>query len=155
MPLAIGDLAPDFEAEAHDGSRLHLADLRNRKRVVLYFYPKDFSFFCSKEACGLRDIMLDGAAREAVIVGVSRDSLERHRAFAKAHALVFPLVSDERLQLATKYRATSVVGKSVFGMANRVTYVIDRRGFIAGVIEGELSAKKHVDGVRAILPRIP
>jgi peroxiredoxin Q/BCP len=154
MALTVGTPAPPFEAEAHDGRVVRMADLVGKRRVVLFFYPKDFSFFCTREACGLRDVSLEAFARDTTFVGISRDSVERHRAFAQTHKLVFPLVSDASCRLGSLYQATSVI-RSALGMLSRVTYVIDRRGLIQGVIEGDLTAKRHVDGVRELLPRLP
>ncbi len=93
LPDLVGKTAPDFTAAAHDGTSVHIAALKG-KPVVLYFYPKDETPGCTKEACAFRDSWQAIAATGAVLVGVSGDSLESHRSFAAHHHLPFLLVSD-------------------------------------------------------------
>src|SRR6185503_1461565 len=90
-----GDPAPDFAAEAHDGTRFKLSDFRGQKAVVLFFYPSDGTPVCTAEVCAFRDSFADFAEAGAVVIGVSRDSLESHRDFAAKQRLPFLLVSDQ------------------------------------------------------------
>lgn len=152
MPLPVGELAPPFEAQSYDGTPVRLAEHLGRRRVVLFFYPRDFSFFCTREACGFRDLARAMPRVDVIFVGISRDSAERHREFAKRFEIPFPLVSDTSCQIGTLYRATSMI-RSAMGVNARVTYVIDRTGRIQTVIEGALTAMKHVEGVRAVLEK--
>src|SRR5690349_14700771 len=95
-PLKVneGDLAPDFTANTQAGGKVSLKDLRG-KNVILYFYPKDNTPGCTKEACGFRDEFADFKAKGAVILGVSTDSPKAHDKFAQKYKLPFTLVSDE------------------------------------------------------------
>jgi len=93
--LDVGDRAPDFTAVAHTGQRVSLADFHAKQVVVLYFYPKDGTPVCTAEACAFRDAYEDFAQAGAVVIGVSGDSLDRHRDFAERQRLSFLLLSDE------------------------------------------------------------
>ncbi len=117
--LQVGSAAPDFSSEAHDGQKLQLSALKGHD-VVLYFYPKDETPGCSIEADAFRDSYEKIKSSGAVLIGVSADSLDSHREFAKGHSLPFPLISDPKGELATKYgvpftavtaRNTIVIGK--------------------------------------------
>src|SRR5215471_14936554 len=100
--VTVGKAPPDFSATAHDGTRLHLAEL-NGKPVVVYFYPKDETPGCTKEACAFRDAW-DGLAKKGVVlIGVSTDDAASHKAFAEHHKLPFHLVSDPNGDLAKAF----------------------------------------------------
>jgi peroxiredoxin Q/BCP len=146
-------MAPDLEATAHDGRKVSFAELRGKKLVVLYFYPKDFTSICTAESCGFRDMYSTLAAADVEVVGVSLDSKESHRRFAERYKLPFPLVSDKTKELTQKFGALSTI-RSFLGIARRLTYVIDKEGKIAGVFEGELSASPHLEGVRALIRKL-
>jgi peroxiredoxin Q/BCP len=143
--LAVGTPAPDFEATAHDGTRVHLADLRGRD-VVLYFYPKDDTTGCTKEACSFRDAWAQLQAAGVVVLGVSTQDNPSHVAFAQKYHLSFPLLPDERGELAAKYRVSLHDG-----LARRVTYLIGKDGRIAHVwprVDVERHAREILDVVR-------
>jgi peroxiredoxin Q/BCP len=125
--LAVGTPAPDFEATAHDGSRVHLAELRGRD-VVLYFYPKDDTPGCTKEACSFRDAWAPLQAAGVVVLGVSTQDAGSHGAFAQKYHLPFPLIPDERGELAARYRVPVTLG-----LARRITYLIGKDGRVACV----------------------
>jgi peroxiredoxin Q/BCP len=150
MRLRIGDPAPDFNALDHRGRRVRLADYRGKKAVVLYFYPKDFTAVCTAESCGFRDMYGELADAETEVLGISLDSAESHKRFADQNHLPFPLLSDESKALTRSYGALSTI-RSFLGLAKRMTYVIDKNGKIAGVFEGEMSARPHLDGVRSLV----
>jgi peroxiredoxin Q/BCP len=140
MALLVGDLAPDFTATAHTGQQVSLAEFRGRKVVVLYFYPKDGSAACTREACGFRDAYQDFAEAGAVVIGVSSDSVGSHEAFASGHRLPFVLVSDEGGGLRRAYRVSRMLGV----LPGRVTYVIDKQGVIRHLFKSQLAADRHV-----------
>ena len=94
MSIAAGDRAPRFTAIAHTGERISLDDFLGKQVVVLYFYPRDGTGICTAEACGFRDAYEEFAAAGAVVIGVSRDSLQRHQQFVQERRLPFLLVSD-------------------------------------------------------------
>jgi thioredoxin-dependent peroxiredoxin len=153
MALRVGDKAPDFEVVSSAGTSLKLRDLAGKKNVVLYFYPGDFTPICTKETCGFRDIYADLASKNTEVIGVSADSDASHEKFAKEYKLDFALVSDGERALAKKYGATSFL-RDILGKVARKTFVIDKKGEIAGIFEGELSAAKHVDGVKGLIAKL-
>ncbi len=153
MLLKVGQAAPEFDVVTHSGQRLRLADHRGRKNVVLYFYPRDFTMICSAEACGFRDMYDEISKHGAEVIGVSLDSDESHRRFADKHSIPFPLVSDRDKSITRNYGAISTI-RSLLGLAKRLTYIIDKNGVIAGVFEGELSAKTHLRGARELLQQL-
>ena len=153
MPLRIGQKAPDFDVVSSAGKRLRLADFAGKKNLVLYFYPGDFTPVCTKETCGFNSLFDELAGQDTEVVGVSVDSDDSHRKFSEKYGLKFDLVSDGDKELARKYEATSLI-RDLLGKTSRITYVIDKKGEIAGVFKGELSAKKHVDGARDLIKKL-
>lgn len=124
-----GQLAPDFELMDGSGKAHRLSDYRGRK-VVLYFYPKDDTPGCTKEACGFRDTLTEFAKRNAQILGVSPDKVESHEKFARKFSLNFPLLADQDRAVAEHYGAygeKKLYGKVTLGI-KRTTFVIDEQG---------------------------
>ena len=101
--MKAGDQAPDFEGPISDGSRLGLKDFVGKKNVVLYFYPKDDTPGCTKEACSFRDNLQPIRDMGAEIIGVSLDSIQSHSRFASKYGLPFPLISDKEKRIANAY----------------------------------------------------
>jgi peroxiredoxin Q/BCP len=125
--LSPGSPAPDFAVTAHDGQRVALAELRGRY-VALYFYPKDDTPGCTKEACGFRDAAKPLEEAGVVVLGVSEQDAASHVAFAEKYHLPFPLLPDERGEIAAAYHVPVTVG-----FAKRVTYLIGKDGRIERV----------------------
>lgn len=147
--LKVGSKAPDVLLRFHNGTSQRLSELRNRNSVVLYFYPKDFTWGCTRQACSFADHYQDIASRESVLVGISADSIESHRRFAQQHHLPFLLASDPDLAIARAYRVLA------FGFRRlRVTYVIDRHGIVRGVVHHEVIVENHWKSVLAILKEL-
>jgi len=153
MALRVGQRAPDFDVASSRGERLKLSDFLGKKNVVLYFYPADFTLVCTKETCGFRDVYAELESQDTVVIGVSVDSDASHQKFAEKYEVPFALVSDPQMTLAADYEASSFL-RSLLKKAARVTYVIDKKGIIAGVFRSELSASTHVDGVRDLVRRL-
>jgi len=133
MPEA-GKRAPAFTLASHDGEKVRLSALKG-KRVVLYFYPKDDTPGCTTEAKGFRDAQAEFAKRNAVVLGVSADSLAKHRKFVDKHDLNFQLLADEDHAVSEKYgvwKEKSMYGKKFWGI-QRATFLIDAEGTIAKV----------------------
>lgn len=131
MAIILGDKAPGFSLASSTGQEISLAGLTGKK-VVLYFYPKDDTPGCTKEACGFRDLNKDIADAGAVVLGVSADGIESHDRFIEKFALNFPLLADEEKSVAKAYGAwgeKEVGGKTVIGMI-RKTFLIDEAGRI-------------------------
>lgn len=146
-----GDMAPDFELTAGDGSTVRLADLRGRK-VVLYFYPRDDTPGCTKEACSFRDSSEAYAARGAAVFGVSADSTTSHQKFSSKFGLTFPLLSDPDHSVASAYGSWGLkkfMGREYEGI-KRNTFLIDEEGKVARVWEA-VKPDGHADEVLAAL----
>ncbi len=153
MPLRTGQRAPDFDVTSSSGKQVKLSDFAGKKNVVLYFYPGDFTPVCTKETCGFRDAFQNLEDGTTEVIGVSVDSDESHRKFAKEHNLKFELLSDPNKEIARAYEATSFL-RDILGKTSRITYVIDKNGMIAGVFQGELSASKHVEGAKSLIAKL-
>jgi peroxiredoxin Q/BCP len=125
--LPVGAPAPSFTAVAHDGQKVDLAKLKG-KYVVLYFYPKDDTSGCTKEACDFRDNWMTLQKKGIVVFGVSTQDNVSHQAFAQKYNLQFPLLPDDKGEIAAKYHVP-LVG----GLARRITYLIGKDGKIAHV----------------------
>lgn len=137
---AVGDKAPLFRATLQDGSTFDLADVIGRKMIVLFFYPKDHTPVCTKEACAFRDSYQQFTAAGAEVIGVSSDSPASHRSFAEKHRLPFPIISDQDRSLRKLYGVPNTL---VF-VPGRVTYVIDRDGVIRLIFSALFASDDHV-----------
>lgn len=149
--LNVGDPAPDFTLPTGDGTSLSLKDLKGKK-VILYFYPKDNTSGCTKEACSFRDDIRKFERRGAVIIGVSADSVESHRKFAGKFDLPFTLLSDEKKSVIAAYgvwKKKSLYGKTFLGI-ERSTFVIDEQGKIARIYR-KVKVDGHSDEILAEL----
>jgi peroxiredoxin Q/BCP len=143
----IGDVAPDFEGVTQTGETLRLSDLRGRP-VALYFYPKDETPGCTKQACSLRDGSDDLRAAGIAVVGVSPDDQESHARFAAGHGLDFPLVADPDKAILRSYGAwgdKSLYGRLVTGV-KRTTFLIGADGRIVDVIRRP-DVRRHAEQV--------
>ena len=130
--LKAGDKAPDFSLPATTGETVSLSQFLGKNRVVLYFYPKDDTPGCTKEACSFRDNMTALQNKETVVLGVSADGLKSHQKFIEKYGLNFPLLADEDHQVSEAYGAwgeKKMYGKSYMGMI-RKTFVIGKDGRI-------------------------
>jgi len=147
MTVSIGDAAPTFSAPTDSEGQVDLASLKGRK-VVLYFYPKDDTSGCTKEACGFRDAMPDFSKIDAEILGVSKDSVKSHDKFKAKHDLPFSLVSDEDGSICEKYGVwveKSMYGKKYMGI-ERSTFLIDENGVVQGAWR-KVKVPGHVEAV--------
>lgn len=155
MPITLeaGDRAPDFALKDQDGNAHRLKDYAG-KTVVLYFYPKDDTPGCTKEACSFRDQHEAIVEREAVVLGVSKDDAESHQKFREKFDLPFPLLIDDDAKVATAYGAwgeKQLYGKTVIGMT-RSTFIIGPDGHLKKVwkqVQAEGHAEKVLEALRA------
>jgi peroxiredoxin Q/BCP len=150
----IGAPAPDFSAPDQDGVVRSLSEFRGRP-LVLYFYPKDMTPGCTTEACDFRDNLARIARHGAAVVGISADSVARHRKFADKEGLSFPLLADEDRTIVEAYgvwKEKTLYGRKFMGI-ERTTYVVDADGRIAHVFE-KVKVKGHVDAVIDVLERM-
>ncbi|HLI10626.1 MAG TPA: thioredoxin-dependent thiol peroxidase [Alphaproteobacteria bacterium] len=149
MSLKIGDPAPDFTKPADGGGAFTLSKLKG-KPVILYFYPKDDTSGCTKEACGFRDSFPDFSKAGAAVVGISRDNVASHDRFKAKHALPFTLVSDEDGAVCQAYGTwveKSMYGRKYMGI-ERATFLIDKEGKLRGIWR-KVKVPGHVDEVLA------
>lgn len=149
--LTAGDKAPDFSLPDENGQTVNLKTFRG-KQVVLYFYPKDDTPGCTKEACGFRDSMTPILKSGSAVVGVSLDGGESHRRFIAKHQLSFPLLSDEEARVAKAYgvyKEKSMYGRKFWGI-ERTTFIIDRTGTLKAVFR-KVKVDGHVEEVLAAL----
>lgn len=149
----VGGPAPEFKLPATTGNEIALSDFRGRSDVVLYFYPKDDTPGCTKEACAFRDLGAEFKRAGAVVLGVSADSLESHRAFAEKYALTFPLLSDPDRSVIQRYGAwgerVRPDGQRVIGIL-RTTFLIDRNGVVRKVYPN-VTVDGHAEAILADL----
>ena len=156
ITLEAGDRAPAFTLKDQDGNVYRLRDYRGQT-VVLYFYPRDFTPGCTKEACSFRDVNDDIAAKGAVVLGVSTDDAESHRTFRAEHRLRFPLLVDEGAKLAARYGAwgeKTLYGRKSVGMT-RSTFIIGPNGKLLRVWKRARAAdhgEAVLEALRALAP---
>ncbi len=140
--LKTGDNAPEFSLSSSDGKEHSLGDFRGKK-VVLFFYPKDMTSGCTKEACSFRDNYSAIRRKGAEIIGVSADGIASHQKFIRQHKLPFLLLSDEDKKTLKQYgvwKEKSLYGRKYMGIV-RTTVIIDEKGKIANIF-----TKVRVDG---------
>ena len=147
--VKVGETAPDFDGPTWNGTRLGLKDFVGKKNVVLYFYPKDDTPGCTKEACSFRDNLRSIRDLGTEIVGVSLDSVESHRKFATKYALPFPLVTDEDKRIANAYGVLRETGNRT----ERVTFLIDKNGKIAKIFP-KVDVTSHTEEILAALKEL-
>lgn len=140
---------PDFALQASDGTVVRLSDFKGRKNVVLYFYPKDDTPGCIREACGFRDYLTDVQDEDAEVLGVSVDRPESHQRFAAKYGLPFTLLSDDRKELA---RRLGVLGLGGF-VAQRVTFIVDKEGVVRHIFP-RVDPSRHAEEVIDVLRRL-
>jgi peroxiredoxin Q/BCP len=152
MPrLSVGSKAPDFSLPDGNGGTVSLKQFIG-KTVILYFYPKDNTSGCTKEACDFRDNIAVISKKGAVVVGVSADSVPSHKKFADKFGLQFPLASDEKKELVKKYgvwKEKSRYGRKYLGI-ERTTFVIDGRGIITHIFP-KVKVAGHVEELLGVL----
>jgi peroxiredoxin Q/BCP len=150
MKVNVGDLAPDFTLPTQTGEEVSLSQFRGKKNVVLYFYPKDETPGCTREACTFRDSFELFTDLGAAVVGVSADTVESHKAFAEHYNLPFTLLSDVENTVRKLYGATSTLGI----IPGRVTFIIDKKGLVRHVFSSQLQPEKHIQEAIKVLKKL-
>lgn len=149
-----GKKAPQFSLPNQEGKKVALKDFLGKK-VVLYFYPKDLTSGCTKEACDFRDSFAEFRKLNAVVLGVSADSAEMHKRFAQKYELPFELLSDVNKEVLEKYgvwKEKSMYGKKYMGI-ERSTFLIDEKGIIHKVYR-KVKVAGHIDEINNSLKEI-
>jgi thioredoxin-dependent peroxiredoxin len=141
MSVKVGDTAPDFTLLSQSGESVSLKDFIGKKSVVLYFYPKDDTPGCTKEACAFRDSYEVFKDAGAEVIGVSDDSPDSHQKFSTKYQLPFTLLSDTGKQVRKLYGVPATLGL----LPGRVTYVINQNGIVQHIFNSQLNFKGHVE----------
>ena len=148
--LKIGDRVPQFTLPDQNGIMVDLKNFIGKTKLVIYFYPKDESYGCTKEACSFRDSYEDFKEAGAEVIGISADDEASHKGFAANHKLPFILLSDKDKKVASRYG----VGKTMGILSGRVTFIIDKQGIIRGIYSSQINFQKHVDEALEMLRKI-
>ena len=138
--IRVGDRAPAFSGVTQTGETVALDDLLDKQAIVLFFYPKDNTAICTREACAFRDAYEDFTAAGATVIGISSDSADDHRQFAGSHKLPYLLISDTDGALRKAFGVPKTLGL----LPGRVTYVIDRAGIVRHIFNSQFAADRHV-----------
>lgn len=145
--VTVGDIAPDFTLPSQSGEWVSFSDFLGKKAVVLYFYPKDDTPGCTKEACAFRDEHERFGNLGAEVIGISSDPVRSHERFAHKHKLPFALLSDEGGEVRKLYEVPNTLGL----FPGRVTYIVDKEGVVRHVYSSQLGVTKHVkEALRAL-----
>jgi peroxiredoxin Q/BCP len=149
--IKIGSSIPAFKLPDQNGNLFDINSVLGKKNLVIYFYPKDDSPGCTKEACSFRDQFDVFKEADAVIIGISGQSVKSHKEFAEKHRLSFTLLSDE----GNKIREQFGVPTNFLGLLpGRVTYIADKTGKVIYVFNSQMQAAKHVDEALRILKEL-
>jgi thioredoxin-dependent peroxiredoxin len=141
-PLKVGDHIPHFSLPDQDGKMFDIDSVLGKKKLVIFFYPKDGSLNCTKEACYFRDLEDAFDDADAVIIGISSQSVESHKEFVEQNRLNYTLLSDNDSSVRKMFGIPS----RIFGLIQgRVTYVADRSGKIVLVFDSQTDVLRHVD----------
>jgi peroxiredoxin Q/BCP len=141
LTVKVGDMAPDFTLPSQLGDNVTLSEYFGKKNIVLYFYPKDESPGCTREACTFRDSYEELTSLGAEVIGVSSQSVESHKSFATHYGLPFILLSDAENKVRQLYGVPSTMGI----VPGRITYIIDKKGVVRHIFSSQSQAEKHVE----------
>ena len=150
LAVKVGDKAPDFTLPSQMGDNVALSEFFGKKNIVLYFYPKDESPGCTKEACSFRDSYEELTNLGAEVLGVSGQSVQSHKSFATHHGLPFILLSDVGNKVRELYGVPSTMGI----LPGRVTYIIDKKGIVRHIFSSQTQAQRHVEEAKNALKQI-
>ena len=145
--IKVGDEVPQFTLKAQNGKDFSISDYIGKKNLVIYFYPKDDTPGCTKEACKFRDEFQDFTDLDAMVIGISSDNVASHKKFIEKYHLPFTLLADT----AKKVRKLFGVPKSMGFIPGRVTYIINKKGKVIYIFNSLKDAEKHVAEAKRIL----
>jgi peroxiredoxin Q/BCP len=141
-PIQIGDFVPLFSLKDQHGNLFDISTFLGKKKLVIFFYPQDGSLNCTKEACYFRDLSDVFEEADAVVIGISEQSVESHKQFAEQNKLNYTILSDTGNEVRKLF---GVPGK-LFGLVpGRVTYVSDKSGKVVYIFESQTDVMRHVD----------
>ena len=146
--IGVGSTIPSFSLKDQNGNVFEIDSVKGKKNLVIYFYPKDDSPGCTKEACSFRDQFEVFREADALIIGISAQSVESHLEFSKKHRLNYTLLSDQN----NRVRKLFHVPANLFGLiSGRVTYIVNKKGQVVFVFNSQINAEKHVEEALRIL----
>lgn len=146
--IGVGSTIPSFSLKDQNGNVFEIDSVKGKKNLVIYFYPKDDSPGCTKEACSFRDQFEVFREADALIIGISAQSVESHLEFSKKHRLNYTLLSDQ----SNRVRKLFHVPANLFGLiSGRVTYIVNKKGQVVFVFNSQINAEKHVEEALRIL----
>ncbi|MCW4003590.1 MAG: peroxiredoxin [Candidatus Bathyarchaeota archaeon] len=148
--VKVGDKAPDFTLPSQMGDNVTLSEYFGKKNIVLYFYPKDESPGCTRQACSFRDSYEELTNLGAEVLGVSGQSVQSHKFFATHHGLPFLLLSDVGNKVRELYGVPSTMGL----LPGRVTYIIDKKGIVRHIFSSQTQVQRHVDEAKNTLRQL-
>jgi peroxiredoxin Q/BCP len=150
LSVKVGDKAPDFTLPSQMGDNVTLSEFFGKKNIVLYFYPKDESPGCTREACTFRDSYEELTNLGAEVIGISGQSVESHKTFATHYGLPFILLSDEDNKVPKLYGVPSSMGI----LPGRVTYIIDKQGVVRHIFNSQTQTQQHVEEAKITLKEL-
>jgi peroxiredoxin Q/BCP len=150
LTVKVGDKAPDFTLPSQMGDDLTLSEFLGKKNIVLYFYPKDETLGCTREACTFRDSYEELTNLGAEVLGVSGQSVASHKSFATHYGLPFILLSD----VGNKVRELYGVPSSMGLIPGRVTYIIDKKGVVRHIFNSQTQTERHVEEAKNTLKEL-
>lgn len=148
-PLAVGDAMPIFSLTDQDGKTFNVADVVGKHALIIYFYPKDESMVCTKEACSFRDSFNDFTKAGALVIGINAGTVQSHKNFAKNHQLPFILLSDPDNKVLNMFGV-----KGALFMTGRKTFVIDLKGKIIFTYNSMMKGSAHAEQALAAVNSI-
>ncbi len=150
LAVQVGDKAPDFTLPSQMGDNVTLSEYLGKRNVVLYFYPKDETTGCTKEACAFRDSYDVFTGLGAEVLGISGQSVESHKSFASHHGLPFLLLSDADNKVRQIYGVPATMGF----IPGRVTFIIDKKGIVRHIFNSQYQPAKHVEEAKQVLEKL-
>jgi peroxiredoxin Q/BCP len=150
VAVKVGDKAPNFTLPSQMGDEVTLSEYIGKKNIVLYFYPKDETRGCTREACEFRDRYDVFTNLGAEVIGVSAQSVESHRSFATHHGLPFLLLSDEKNEVRKLYGVSATMGI----IPGRVTFIIDKKGIVRHTFSSQFQPEKHIKEALKVLEKL-
>jgi thioredoxin-dependent peroxiredoxin len=150
LTVKVGDKAPDFTLPSQMGDNVTLSEFFGKKNIVLYFYPKDETVGCTREACSFRDSYEELTGLDAEVVGISGQSVESHKSFASHYGLPFLLLAD----VDDRVRELYGVPKTMGFLPGRVTYIIDKAGVVRHIFVSQTQTARHVQEAKDTLLKL-
>jgi thioredoxin-dependent peroxiredoxin len=150
LAVQVGDKAPDFTLTSQIGDKVTLSEYFGKKNIVLYFYPKDETTGCTKEACAFRDNYDVFTKLGAEVLGISGQSIESHKSFATHHNLPFLLLADQENKVRKLYGVPTNMGI----IPGRVTYIIDKKGIVRHVFNSQYQPQKHIEEAQKVIEQL-